>query len=178
MNQKPILSFAILAVAALAVSSINWVNIVTAQQAGDGGFGGAGAAGGGGGGGGIGGSSGSASVAAYGEFVYALRQGTLYQYAAYDLGLIKKIKLRETTAKNRMTRRAGGFGGGGGGGDGGQGGNAGFGGGFGFMEAGGAPSDGVAAFGEFVYVLQGTTLHKLAADGLTSVKTVTLRFEQ
>lgn len=50
-------------------------------------------------------------------------------------------------------------------------------GGFGFGGGGFGHSEDVAAYGEYVYVLQGNTLHKLAADGLTSEKMVTLAFD-
>jgi hypothetical protein len=182
MNQRQLLWFAILAVATLAVIAMARVNVVSAQQASDAGFGGSGGAGGGagrgggGGGGGFGAWNRSGGGAAYGEYVYVLQQGTLYQYAAYDLTLVKKIKLKGTGAKNRIGRLGGGFGGGGGrrGGDGGEGEVGGHGGGFGLIEDGGGPSEAVAAYGEYVYVLQGATLHKLAADGLASVKKVAL----
>jgi hypothetical protein len=40
-----------------------------------------------------------------------------------------------------------------------------------------AMAAGLALAVEYVYALQGDTLHKLAADGLDSVKTVTLDFD-
>jgi hypothetical protein len=39
---------------------------------------------------------------------------------------------------------------------------------------GGGPAEGVAAYAEYVYVLQGGSLRKLTADGLATVKEVTL----
>jgi hypothetical protein len=159
----------------------------TGSYGGSGGLGGSGGAGGGGGIGGAGGGGGGilapatgSTLAALGDYVYVLRQSQLYQYAAYDLALVKKINVRDAAAKNRKGRHAnleGGRGGeGAGGANGGQGGAGGFGGGFDFMASG--PSEDVAAFGDFVYVLQGDKLHKLAAGGLTSIKTKTLKFDE
>ncbi len=185
MSQKQFLGIAVLAVATLSAISLAKVDVVSAQEAGEAGFGGAGGAGGsGGGGGGGGGLSGwntGGAVAAHGEYVYVLHQGMLYQYAAYDLSLIKKTNSIEPNLKRRNRRREalnqgrGGIGGEGGGrgGDGGRGGSGGYGGGFGFGGGFGRSED-VAAYGEYVYVLQGNTLLKLTADGLTSEKMVTL----
>jgi hypothetical protein len=184
MSQKQFLGIAVLAVATLSAISLAKVDVVSAQEAGEAGFGGAGGAGGagggGGGGGGLSGWNSGGAVAAHGEHVYVLHQGRLYQYAAYDLSLLKKTNASDANPKSRNGRREalnqgrGGIGGGGGGrgGDGGRGGSGG-GGGFGFGGGFGRSED-VAAYGEYVYLLQGNTLLKLAADGLTSEKMVTL----
>ena len=103
-----------------------------------------------------------------------MEQETLYKFAAYDLALVKKIDLKGAGGKNRMVQLGGGAGHGGTGqrGEGSQGGAGGEGG-FGIMDSSGS-AEGVAAYGEYVYVLQGGTLRKLTADDLASVKQVTL----
>jgi hypothetical protein len=193
MSLKQFLGIAVLAVATLSAISLAKVDVVSAQEAGEadrGGAGGAGgggaggAGGGGGGGGGLGGWNSGGAVAAHGEYVYVLHQGMLYQYAAYDLSFIKKTNSIAANPKSRNGRREalnqgrGGIGGEGGGrgGEGGRGGSGGYGGGFGFG-GGFDRSEDVATYGEYVYVLQGNTLHKLAAEGLTSEKMVTLAFD-
>ncbi len=176
MVQKQLLWVAVVGALVLALVSITQIDIVSAQQGGEGGVGGAGGAGGEGGFGGGGG-----ALSAFGDFVYVLERGILYQYAAYDLKLVNKSDLSGKGAGNRIRGgRAGGRGGdgapgadgnGGRGGDGGAGGSGGYGaGGFG-------RSEDVAAYGEFVYVLQGKTLRKLYANGLKPITIVTLDFD-
>jgi hypothetical protein len=213
MHRRHLSRFAVFALALLAISSLVWVQHATAQResqdlfgdaggvGGSGGVGGAGGGGGYGGGGGSGGQGGagggggggffsapsSGSVSAHGEYVYVLNQGRLYQYAAYDLKLVKKINVSDAANKKRNRRAreltgaeagAGGRGGAGGaGGQPGAPGAPGSGGGFAFMEGFASAGEDVAAFGEFVYVLQGNKLHKLEADGLKAVKSVTLKFK-
>ena len=166
----------------LAMIAITTTNIVSAEQAGAAGVGGAGGYGGGGGAGGIGGYGGGGgrpvaggALSAFGDYVYVLDRGTLYQYAAYDLKLVKKSNLNGNGAGNRG--RAGQVGGRGGDGAAGENGAAGRGGAGG---AGGSTmgrSEDVAAYGEFVYVLEGESLRKLYANGLKPIKAVTLNFE-
>ncbi len=187
MHQKQFLWVAVVAASVLAIISFTQIDIVSAQQGGEAGIGGAGGAGGaGGGGGGSGGEVGisSGALAAHGDFVYVLAHGNLYQYAAYDLTLVKKSDLSGSGEKNRIRGAqeggrggAGGPGGGGDGGPGGGGGRGGEGGGGGFGGGGFGRSEDVAAYGEFVYVLQGKTLRKLYADGLKPIKKVTLDFD-
>jgi hypothetical protein len=183
MRHKPFLWVAIVAASTIATVLMTQMNFVSAQQGGEAGIGGAGGTGGAGGAGGGGGGSfddGGGSIAAHGDFVYVLRRGNLYQYAAYDLRLIKKSDLNGNGASNRGRRgQAGGRGGDGapgGDADGGRGG-AGGAGGFGFGDGAFGSSEAVAAYGEFVYVLQGTTLRKLYADGLKPMKKVPLDFD-
>jgi hypothetical protein len=160
---------------------------ITAQEAGEsgsagaaGGFGGGGGGGGaggfGGGGGGFGGLVASGGIAAHGEFVFIIRDGTLFKFAAYDLKLINKMRLDQIQQAGRRAgardAAAGRGGQGGAGGAAGQGGAGGFGGGFG----GAGHREDVAAYGDFVYVLRGDQLHKLTADGLKSEKTVKLNW--
>ena len=194
MHQKPILWIAFIGVLTLAVLSISRVEIVSAQQAGEAGIGGAdgaGGAGGAGGGGGFAPSSTTGALAAYGEYVYVLQQDRLYKFSAYDLALVKKINLggveqtKQRRGRQAMKQNAralngggGGRGGDGGEGDGGQGGAGGAGGGAGYSAFDLSRSDAVAAFGEFVFVLQGDKLHKLAANTLKSVKIITIDFSE
>jgi hypothetical protein len=121
------------------------------------------------------------ALSAFGDFVYVLEQGTLYQYAAYDLKLVKKSNLNGNGARNRIREgQAGGRGGDGAAGEngeGGRGGAGGAGGGRGYGGSASGRSEDVAAYGEFVYVLQGKSLRKLYADGLKPIKAVTLDFE-
>jgi len=188
MYQKKLLWIAVVAASALAIISIAQIDRVSAQQSGEAGVGGPGGIGGAGGAGGAGGTGGGGSgfdtggsngaLAAHGDFVYVLAHGNLYQYAAYDLTLVKKSDLSGKGARNRFHRgQAGGRGadgepgvGGGRGGAGGGGGSEFDGGAFGWSED-------VAAYGEFVYVLQGKTLRKLYANGLKPMKMVTLEFD-
>jgi hypothetical protein len=111
-------------------------------------------------------------MAAYGEFVFVVRDDTLFKFAAYDLKLLKKMRLDQILqGDHRAGARGAAAGRGGQGGAGGklgQGGAGGFGG-VGHMED-------VAAYGDFVYVLRGDELHKLTADGLKSEKTVKLNW--
>ena len=196
MRQKQYLGVVIAALG-LAMIAFTKSPLVSAQEGGDagtegaagggGGFGGAGGGGGFGGGGGYGGgggigggrATGSGALSAYGEFVYVLEQGTLYQFAAYDLKLVNKSELNDNGAKNRNRGgQAGGRGGDGAAGadgEGGRGGAGGAGGGGGYGGGAGRSED-VAAYGEYVYVLEGKSLRKLSADGLKPVKTVTLDF--
>ena len=196
MNQKQLMWIAALVALSLVVISVARVNVAYAQRGGEGGYGeagGSGGRGGYGGGGGIGGGGGyggeggrgggggggggggnvtggsSGGIAAFGEYVYVLHQGTLYQYAAYDLAFIKKTDLKGAGGKNRIVRLGGGSGRGGAGGEGG---------GFGFVEGGGGAAEGVAAYGEYVYVLQGDVLQKLAAADLAPVKQATLEWDR
>jgi hypothetical protein len=175
MRKRQVLWVAIIAAAAVAIISIAQIRIVSAEQGGEagvgggGGIGGVGGAGGAGGGGGYNGGSGGA-LSAYGDHVYVLQQGSLYQFAAYDLKLVKKSDLGGNAAMNRGRRGQAGGRGGPGGEGGGQGGGGGGGGALG-------RSEDVAAFGEFVYVLQGKTLRKLYADGLKPMKVVKLDFD-
>jgi hypothetical protein len=177
MRKRQVLWLAIVAASTVAIISIAQIRFVSAQQGGEAGVGGVGGAGGAGGAGGGGGGA----LSAYGDYVYVLQQGSLYQYAAYDLKLVKKSDLGRNVATNRGRRGQagarggdggpGGEGGGGRGGDGGAGGDSDYGGG-----ALGRSED-IAAFGEFVYVLQGKTLRKLYADGLKPMKVVALDFD-
>lgn len=145
---------------ALAVATVDRLDHAFAQQAGEaGGFGGAGGVGGAGGaggaGGGYGGFSAGGAIASFGEYVYVLRQETLYQFAAYDLTLVKKVNL------DRAARKRGGRGGAGGrGGDGG----------------GSSATGSVTAHGDYVYVLRDGTVTKFVAKSLKMDKTVTLDF--
>lgn len=197
MRQKHVLCVVVAALV-LAMIAFSKTQLVSAQEGGEagtegaagggGGFGGAGGGGGFGGGGGYGGgggfgggrATGGGALSAYGEFVYVLEQGTLYQYAAYDLKLVKKSELNGDGARNRNRGgQAGGRGGDGAAGadgEGGRGGAGGAGGGGGYGGGAAGRSEDVAAHGEFVYVLQGKSLRKLSADGLKPVKTVTLDF--
>ena len=187
MRRKQILWGAVVAASTVAIISIAQIRFVSAQQGGEAGIGGVGGAGGpggagGGGGGGFNGGSGGGALFAYGDYVYVLQQGSLYQFAAYDLRLVKKSDLGGNAAMNRGRRgQAGARGGDGGtgeaGGVGGRGGEGGAGGGFDYGEGASARSEDVAAFGEFVYVLQGKTLRKLYVDGLKPMKVVALDFE-
>jgi hypothetical protein len=182
MRQRQVLWIAVVAASTVAIISIAQIRFVSAQQAGEAGGGGVGGAGGaGGGGGGFNGGSGSGALAAYGDYVYVLHQGSLYQYAAYDLTLVKKSDLSGNVAKNRVRRgqagSRGGDGGPGGEGGGGRGGDGGAGGGSDYGAGVLGRSEDVAAYGEFVYVLQGKTLRKLYADGLKPMKVVTLDFD-
>jgi len=212
MRHKTALWVAIFVAVSLAVIASLRVEVVSAKESGEssegvagggggaggaGGFGGGGGAGGPGGAGGYGGSGGAGgggmsrggggSVAAFGEYVYVLHQGTLYQFAAHDLKLVKKVddlSADEPIAQPRRARGrnpvavssgAGGSGGadgaaGGAGGIGGQGGR--FGSATGLLQG-----DDLAAYGEYVYLLQGTTLHKLAAGELKTLKVVTLNLQ-
>jgi hypothetical protein len=175
------------AILIVAIVAFAKTDIVSAQQGGETGVegsgsgGGFGGAGGGGGGGGFGGGVAGGALSAYGEFVYVLQRGTLYQYAAYDLKLVKKSDLNRNAATNRGREgQAGGRGGDGAAGEDGEGGRGGAGGAGGRGGYGGGAvgrSEDVAAYGEFVYVLQGRSLRKLNADGLKPIKVVTLDFE-
>ena len=205
MRHKMTMWVAVLVAISLAVIASSRVEIATAQESGEsadggaaggGGSGGAGGFGGGGGTGGAGGygggggggfsMGGGGALAAFGEYVYVLHQGSLYQFAAYDLKLVKKMdnvsaddnknRARRNRGRNSVAGGAGAAGGDGGGAEGGAGGSGGQGGGFAYSGSFGQ-SDDVAAYGEFVYVLQGTTLRKLAADGLKPVKVVTLNLQ-
>ena len=80
-------------VTALAVPSIDRLDHAFAQQPG-------------GAGGGYGGFSAGEAIASFGEYVYVLRQATLYQFDAYDLKLVKKIDL-ERAGKARRAGRDG-----------------------------------------------------------------------
>jgi hypothetical protein len=184
MRRKQVLWGAVVAASTVAIVSIAQIRFVSAQQGGEAGIGGVGGGGGAGGagGGGGGGFNGGGALSAYGDYVYVLQQGSLYQFAAYDLRLVKKSDLGGNAAMNRGRRgQAGARGGDGGpgeaGGVGGRGGEGGTGGGSDYGEGASGRSEDVAAFGEFVYVLQGTTLRKLYADGLKPMKVVTLDFE-
>jgi hypothetical protein len=109
------------------------------------------------------------SVAASGDYVYVVRKGNLYQYAAYDLTLIKRVAINGNRRVNRRGEAGAGGAGGSGAGGGGAGGQGGAGGGaMGYRED-------VAAAGDFVYVLQGDRIHKFYAEGLTKVKAVKLK---
>lgn len=190
MRSKQFLWVAVVAASALSIAAITQIDRVSAQESGEAGVAGGGGFGSGGGGGGFGGgggsgggsgfmrSSGNGALTAYGEFVYVLAHGNLYQYAAYDLALVKKFDLSGNGDNNRI-RRGGAGGGGGPGGEGegspgGAGGAGGAGGGFG---GGLGRAEDVAAYGDFVYVLQGKTLRKLYANGLKPAKMVTLEFD-
>jgi hypothetical protein len=211
MRHKTALWVAVLVAVSLAVIVSSRVETVSAKESGEssegiaggsggaggaGGFGGGGGAGGPGGAGGYGGSGGAGggmsmggggSVAAFGEYVYVLHQGALYQFSAHDLKLVKKMDdlgADEPVAQPRRARGRnpvaviGGAGGNGGadGAAGGAGGSGGQVGGFAFA-TGMLQGDDVAAYGEFVYVLQGTTLRKLAAGELKTLKVVTLNLQ-
>ena len=153
-------------VTALAVVSVNRIDHALAQQqGGGGGFGGVGGAGGAGGG--YGGLATGGAIASFGEYVYVLRQETLYQFAAYDLTLVKKVNLERAVQNRRASR-------GGQGGEAGQGGNGGRGG-----DGGGAslPSSGsVTAHGDYVFVLRDAKMYKIVAKGLKMDKAVILNF--
>jgi hypothetical protein len=95
--------------------------------------------------------------------------GNMFTCSEYDLSLVKKIEIRNV-GKKQLSRRGGRGGAGGRGEEGGQGGAGGQGGGF-----GGGSSESVAAFGNYVYVLQDATLHKLAAKGLKPERAVELK---
>jgi hypothetical protein len=193
MRQKHYLCVAI-ALLVLAMIAITTTDIVSAEQGGAAGIGGGGGVGGAGGGGGFGGGGGygggggfgggavtGGALSAFGDFVYVLAQGTLYQYAAYDLKLVKKSNLNGNGAANRAgAGQAGGRGGDGAAGENGEGGRGGAGGAAGGGGNGGSAigrSEDVAAYGEFVYVLQGKSLRKLYANGLKPIKVVALDFE-
>jgi hypothetical protein len=183
MRRKQVLWGAVVAASTVAIIAMAQIRFVSAQQSGEAGVGGVGGAGGagGGGGGGFNGGSGGGALSAYGDYVYVLQQGSLYQFAAYDLRLVKKSDLGGNAAINRGRRGQAGARGGDGapgeaGGVGGRGGDGGAGGGFDYGEGASGRSEDVAAFGEFVYVLQGKTLRKLYADGLKPMKVVTLDF--
>lgn len=155
---------------ALAAASVDRIDHAFAQQqGGGGGFGGEGGVGGAGGaGGGYGGFSAGGAIASFGEYVYVLRQDTLYQFAAYDLTLVKKVNLDRAARNRGGDRRRGGAGGAAGqGGAGGRGGDGG----------GSSPGTGsVTAHGDYVYVLRDATVTKFVAKGLKLDKTVTLDF--
>ena len=177
MNKKHLLAAVLLTVTSLGIAGINRDRMAAAQEAGEAGAGGIGGAGGRGGIGGAGGSGGGSGgfaagegggVAAHGEYVYVLRNSVLYQYAAYDLKFVKKISLNASRAEGRSAR--GGRGGRGGrDGDAGQDGEDGQPGGASFRTRSGG---GVAAYGDFVYVLQGSQLRKFSVDDLAPVKAV------
>jgi hypothetical protein len=158
-------------VTALAVTTVDRIDRAFAQQpGGGGGFGGEGGVGGAGGaggaGGGYGGLTAGGAIASFGEYVYVLRQETLYQFAAYDLTLVKKVNL-DRAARKRGGGRGGAGGAAGQGGAGGRGGDGG----------GGSPGTGsVTAHGDYVYVLRDATVYKFVAKGLKMDKTVTLDF--
>jgi len=158
-------------VTALAVASVDRIDHAFAQQPGGaGGFGGGGGVGGAGGaggaGGGYGGFSAGGAIASFGEYVYFLRQATLYQFDAHDLKLVKKVDL-ERAGKGRRAGRDGQAGEPGQGGVGGRGGDGG----------GGSPSSGsVTAQGNYVYVFRDGRMYKIVANGLKVDKTVTLSF--
>jgi hypothetical protein len=184
MRRKRFLLVVGFAALALVVVSMNRTGIVSAEESnevGVGGAGGAGGAGGGGGGGGGGFGEAGGALSAFGDFVYVLEQGNLYQYAAYDLTLVKRTDLSGQGAPNRVGGRQGvgrrGDGAAGEDGDGDRGGAGGAGGQGGFGGGGAGRSEDVAAHGEYVYVLQGKTLRKLYANGLKQVKVVTLDFD-
>jgi hypothetical protein len=175
MRRRQVLWVAVVAASIVAIVSIAQISF-SAQPGGEAGVGGGGGAGGGGGF--NGGSDGALS--AHGDYVYVLQQGSLYQYAAYGLRLVKKSDLGGNVAMNRGRRgQAGARGADGAPGEAGVGGRGGEGGAGGGSDYGGVAtgrSEDVAAFGEFVYVLQGKTLRKLYADGLKPIKVVTLDF--
>ena len=114
-------------------------------------------------------------ITAYGEYVYVVKQGTLYKFTAYDLTLIKKTELSKVLRAQRTRRSGNGTNGQSGidgdGGAGGRGGDA------GTLDAEGAisRSEDVAAFGEYVYILSGNTVHKLVSEDLQVVKSVQLK---
>jgi hypothetical protein len=192
MQQKHLLSVVVVATLVIAIVAIAQINIVSAEQDGEagiggeggvggvGGAGGGGGYGGGGGGGGLGFDRSGGALSAHAEFVYVLVQGNLYQYAAYDLTLVKKIDLSGNDKRIRFhggrPGSRGGDGAAGENGNGGRGGDGGAGGGGYWGGVAGRDED-VAAYGEFVYVLQGKTLRKLYADGLKPMKVVTLDFD-